>query len=707
MKFDMKPTSSNLVSTWLDRISEAEKLWKDFRDEGKRIVKIYEAEDRKATPFNILYSNTETLSPALYSQTPRPVVGRRYKDKDPVGAAVSDVLTRTLEFLLDDGQSEYPDFDTLMKKAVTEALVPGCGLTRIKYDAEVSEPGEPTDSSLSEEGMDETAESFDKPAGKVEWETVCGVEVPWNMFVCGYSTTWEKTPWIAFAYMMDEDELKENFGTEIASKINLSPFIPNKDTGTETTSSSPMSIKGACVYEIWDKRKKEVLFISEGYKEDLLKPAIPDPLSLSGFFPCPEPLKFFAKISSMVPTSLYTFYEEQARELNNLTQRITRIISAIKVRGFYDSSIQGMELLFQADDNKLLPADNCAALQVSGGLQNAIWMVPVEKLVQVLQSLYVQREACKGVIYEIMGIGDILRGSSKASETAAAQTIKSQWGGLRLRRMQKEVMRYSRDLLRLMVEVSVNKLSPETIKAMTGASYPTQMEKAQAQQLAQVAPDQAAQIAQSQPEIIEFLSQPSWEDIFASMTNSIQRTYKIDVETNSTIDADATEDKQNIAEFLGGFSQMMISLTPLVQAGTLPFEAAKSMMLAMIRRYNFGPQVERELEQMKAPEPMQSPEMQQKAQEMAKQAQDLAKKEQDLNQQQAQVEQAQVKLQSDVTSAKAQLDAKAKSAQAANDYATKELALQADYNKKVAALDKQIKDLESLSKPLNPSMGAI
>lgn len=701
MKLDMKETGSNLVSTWMARISEAEKLWKDFRDEGKRITKIYEAEDKRSTPFNILYSNTETLSPALYSQTPRPVVGRRYKDKDPVGAAVSDVLTRTLEFLLDDGQAEYPDFDILMKKAVTEALVPGCGLTRIKYDAEIEEAGEPAE--VSGEGEDEIVASLTPPTSRVSYETVCGVEVPWNMFVCGYSSTWEKTPWIAFIHMMDEDELRENFGSEKAAQINLVPFIPNKDTGTEmASSSSPMTIKGACVYEIWDKRKKEVLFISEGYMSGALKGPIPDPLSLSGFFPCPEPLKFFAKISSMVPTSLYTFYEEQARELNNLTTRITRIISALKVRGFYDSSIQGMELLFQADDNKLLPADNCAALQNSGGLQNALWMVPVEKLVQVLQSLYVQREACKGVIYEIMGIGDILRGSSKASETAAAQNIKSQWGSLRLRRMQKEVMRYSRDLLRIMVEVSVNKLSPETIKAMTGAEYPTQEQKSQAQMLAQQAPDQAAQIAQAQPELLKFLSQPSWEDIFASMSDSIQRAYKIDVETNSTIDADATEDKHNIAEFLGGFSQMMISLQPLVQAGTLPFEAAKSMMLAMIRRYNFGPTVEKELEQMKAPEPMQSPEMQQQAQEMAKKAEELQKKEADLTDKENSVNQAETKLKADVATATAQLDAKAKSNQMANDYAQKELALQADYNRKVSQLDKQISDLESLSKPMNP-----
>lgn len=676
----------SVVSSWLTRIQDTEKLWKKFREEGKRITKIYEADDSNfaslCTPFNILYSNTETLSPALYSQVPRPVVGRRYKDADPLGKAVSDVLTRTLEFLLDDGVAEYPDFDTLMKKAVTEALVPGWGVTRIKYDADVTDEDPKTGKSAS-----------------VNWETVCGKQVPWDRFVCGYSKTWQETPWIAFIHYMDKEELEKNFTKAIADKVNLSELIPDKNSSESEGQAQLSSMPGACVYEIWDKSSKQVLFISPGYREGLLKPAIPDPLELSGFFPTPEPLKFFDRISSMVPVSLYTFYEEQAKELNKLTTRISRIINALKVRGFYDSSLQNMDLLFSSDDNALLPADNCAALQDKGGLSNAIWLVPVEKLIQVLQSLYIQREACKGVIYEIMGIGDILRGASKASETAAAQNIKSQWGSLRLKRMQKEVMRYSRDLLRIMVEVSAKKLDPSTIKAMTGAEYPTREQVAQAQAVAQANPQQAEQLAQSQPELLEFLSLPTWEDIFEVLSSPIQRAYKIDVETNSTIDADATEDKQAIAEFLGGFSQMMISLQPLVQAGALPFEAAKSMILAMIRRYNFGPQVERELEQMKAPEPAQSPEMEEQAKQLMQKEEDLAKKEQELTKRDNDVMVAESQLKTDFAKAKNDLDAQAESNRLNNDYAKQELALQAEYNRKVSALDKQISNLESLSKP--------
>ena len=87
---------------WIDSIASALRRERDFRKEGKEILSIYQGEKVATTPFNILYSNTETLSPALYSNKPKPVVKRRYDDKDPTGLAASQMLRRGLEFMLDD-----------------------------------------------------------------------------------------------------------------------------------------------------------------------------------------------------------------------------------------------------------------------------------------------------------------------------------------------------------------------------------------------------------------------------------------------------------------------------------------------------------------------------------------------------------------------------------------------------------------------------
>jgi hypothetical protein len=108
---------------------------------------------------------------------------------------------------------------------------------------------------------------------------------------------------------------------------------------------------------------------------------------------------------------------------------------------------------------------------------------------------------------------------------------------------------------------------------------------------------------QPPPELQAVLTLPSWDELKAVMMDDIQRNYRIDIETNSTVDAEATEDKQNMGEFLNAVAQFMNGIGPLVQEGIMPFEAAKAILLAVTRRYRFGPEVEDELSQMKPPQP--------------------------------------------------------------------------------------------------------
>jgi hypothetical protein len=58
--------------------------------------------------YNILYSNIQTICPALYNQTPKPDVRRRYRDADKTGKVIADIMERGLSFTMD----EY-DFDRL------------------------------------------------------------------------------------------------------------------------------------------------------------------------------------------------------------------------------------------------------------------------------------------------------------------------------------------------------------------------------------------------------------------------------------------------------------------------------------------------------------------------------------------------------------------------------------------------------------------
>lgn len=633
---DVVASEAASVKTWLDEIHQAEKREKEFRKEGARINAIFEAEKREECQFNILYSNTETLGPALYNSTPRPVVQRRFKDPDPLGGMASKATQRALEYLLDDGMASYATFDDLLKSAVLEALVPGRGVTRFKYDAKFETVQEQVqeDAAQAETGVD--TESVE-PQGyeKVEGEMVCGEEVPWDRFLHGYAKKWKDVPWVAFIHFMDNEEIKSNFGGPVAASIeftSLRESSSDDDSNSSRDKAGMANVKVAQVYEVWDKDSKKVYFVSPNYKGDFLKPPVEDPLGLSGFFPCPKPLTFIQKITSLTPVPLYAMYEEQAKELNRVTVRINKLIAALKIRGMYDATVDGIDKVLESDDNTLIPASNVAALYGSGnggGLDKSVWLFPIKDISPVLQQLYLQRNQVKQTIYEITGIADIMRGSSQASETLGAQELKNQWGTLRLKRAQKEVARYSRDCLRIMTEIAMSKLHPETLQGMTGLPIPTEAQKEQAQ----------TQVMQLQavgqpvpPQLAPILQGPSWGDILALLKNDLQRSYRIDIETNSTIDAEATEDKKDIGELLNALAQFLNGIGPLIESGTMPFDAAKSMMMVIVRRFKFGNEVEEQINAMQQPKPKADP-AQQKAQlEMQQMQQEMAGKQQDRQQ---------------------------------------------------------------------------
>lgn len=597
---------SQEVVHWVDEIATAKKREKNYRKDGEEVIEIYSGQQWESTPFNILFSNVETLLPALFSQTPRPVVKRRFDDADPIGLAASKAGERMLKYLLDTNVEGYETFDESIANATLDALLPGRGITSIKYDSEVTDV-------LSEDG---------ETTPVVQWEQVCTDSRSWNKVYFGYAKKWSKVPWIAYEDFLDKEECKKMFGEEVAGKIMFTEGEEDDDDENKKSKieDNKGSRKTALVYQIWDKSGgKKIRYISPAYNDGYLK-VDEDHLQLTGFFNCPRPIQFIKKSNDLMPVAMYKLYENQATELNTLTRRIQAITKAIKARGAYDGALGDvMEKIMDEDDNALVPTDKGSSL-IDGGLAKGIWMLPIEQMIVVLQQLIAARETCKRTIYEITGISDILRGQSMASETLGAQKIKESWGTLRLKRLQMEVQRYARDVLRIMLEVAASKLGEQTWAQATGLPYPTAEQKMQAQQVLQAM--QMQQMPGQQPqqppqEIVQAAQSPSWSEIIEVLKTDQQRSYKIDIETNSTIDVEATEDQKNIGDFMNAMGQLMAGLTPMVESGALPFEASKSMLLAVVRKYRFGPEVEEQFQNMQAPQKS-NPEADKAQAEMAK-----------------------------------------------------------------------------------------
>lgn len=603
---DIEKNPAGVFKRWVAELDAASANENDWRKEADEVIGIYRSKKRVANSFNILWSNTETLRPAVYNSTPRPDVRRRFKDPDPVGKIASAVLERSLAYAID-----VYDFDHAICQTVLDVLLPGRGVARVKYEPKFR-PIKPA------EGEADPFADAENPGEEVYDEYAECEHVSWKNFRHGPGESWEQVPWVAFRHCMPYDQLVEMFGKDMADEIPLDST--ERPTDKKYDDEVKSLLKTAEVWEIWDKAKMRVLFIAPAMKKHMPVKVEDDPLRLKRFFPCPRPIYAIEDADCLVPQVLYTKYREQAEELNTITQRINRIVKALRVRGVYASNLSELKSVIESGDNVMQPIANASEIANLGGLDKSVWMVPIDKLQTVLHELFNARAACLQTIYEITGLGDVMRGVSNPHETLGAQEIKSQWGSLRLQKLQREVQRFIRDVLRLKAEIIAEHFSPTTLEAMTGIKLPTDEDKMAAQQALQAAqqpqppqappqPGQPAPPAPPQPDPAvqeqanAVLKLPTWNDVMGLLQSEQMRCYRIDIETDSTIKEVTGTDQQDMLAAIQSVTSLFDILGPIVEKGVMSIEVAKQLCLSVARNARMGQAVEDAVEAMVQPPP--------------------------------------------------------------------------------------------------------
>lgn len=618
---EIESSPKGVVKRWMAELALADKAEEDWRKEAGEIYDLYDGEKAKANSFNILWSNTETLLPAIYNSTPQPDVRRRFRDPDPTGKVASTVLERSLSYQVDD----Y-DFDAEIEDVALDLLLPGRGVARIEYEPQFVTvgpdgvtPGAPAGAYQEPEAPDAGATSVGhptdtaapaasapKPYEKIAGQSAKCCHVQWDKFRRGPGKRWPDVPWVAFEHEFTYDMAVEKFGKAMADALKFDDAEVAKDLFKGKAQEQTRAIFKICkVHEIWDKERRRVLFIAPSYKDQPCREE-PDPLKLRGFFPLPRPVYAIPSTRSLVPKPLYRMYKQQALELDKVSARINKIVTALKVRGLYAAHIKEAGDLLESEDNSMTPIENPAAIADHGGLEKLVWILPVDLLARTLEYLYKARDQIKQAIYEITGIADILRGATDPNETLGAQQLKSQWGSLRIQKMQREIQRFIRDLMRLKAEVIAEQFTPEQLAAMTNVQLPDQQAKAQAQMAVQQAQVQQGPLPpeaqQKVDEAQKVLAQPAWEDITQLLRSDAMRQYRVDIETDSTVAETINKDMQGLAEVLQQVSTIIGSV-----AQGLPMDVAKSVALAVVRRARLGSAVEDALEALQQPPPPQAP----------------------------------------------------------------------------------------------------
>ena len=111
--------------------ARATKIIRRYRDD----VRTNGTTGSESARFNVLWSNVQTLVPAVFSRLPKADVSRRFADHDPVGRVASLLIERALDYEIE----HYPDFRSAMKNAVEDRFLGGRG---VADDGQSDRPGE-------------------------------------------------------------------------------------------------------------------------------------------------------------------------------------------------------------------------------------------------------------------------------------------------------------------------------------------------------------------------------------------------------------------------------------------------------------------------------------------------------------------------------------------------------------------------------------
>jgi hypothetical protein len=516
---------------WYNQIASYDRSFKKWEGRADKIVKRYRDDARQQnnpnSRFNILWSNVQTITPAIFARLPRPDVSRRFRDNDPVGRVASSMLERALEFELE----HYTDYKSAMSNSVFDRLMGGRGTAWVRYEPHIAKvAGQPEDGFSVTEDVEADDGADQEFSEEIENECAPIDYVHWRDFGHTVARTWEEVTAVWRKVYMNRNALVERFGEELGYAIPLDTK-PEESKSYAKNQDMPYQ---ACIYEIWDKETEKVIWLSKSMGRILDERD--NTLGLEGFFPCPKPLYSTLTTDNLEPIPDYAMYQDQARELDTLADRIDGLINALKVRGVYDASSSELQRLFsEGENNTLIPVKNWQAFAEKQGMRGAIDLVDITPFATALMSCYQAMDQVKNQIYEIMGIADIQRGQTDPNETLGAQVIKSNNAAGRLKTMQHAVVDFATKLLQLKAQIICNHFTEETILRISGA--------------AQLSPQDQQLI----PQALQLLK------------DDASKNFRIEVTSDSMIYQDEQQEKADRVAFLTTLSQFMTSAMPMAQ----------------------------------------------------------------------------------------------------------------------------------------------
>lgn len=553
---DLPKANSKTAKWWIDQIATAEAEAESFRESGEEAYKEYEFQEAQGKSYNwkksqtqhiaLYWSSIQTLGPSVYSQTPIPMIKRRFDDKDHVGRVASMIGERFLRTLVSDSP-----FDEVMDRITQDYLIPGFGLPRVRYVKKSERKSRVYITNQEELPQDKEVKVIQDENGyyyeDVLFPESSSIEpewVPWDSYIfTPGARTEQQIWWKGYIDFFDKETFKARFidNPDIENpiditKVNFKYNSRHSKNDENDTESHEADVKGEFVkvVEIWDERDYCVKWVCPDYTEDFLDKA-DDIYQLRKFFPSPCPIMASVGNKNLYPIPEFIQTKHILVNIDFLANRKNRLVKALRPRGVFDQDIpQIKRLAREAEDADMIPVENWMSLVEKGGLNAVMQWADNSAIAEALLQTYDAFSREKELYYEITGNSDIMRGAVAASESATATATKDKFVGIRQSKRSKDIQRIARDLIELMADLAFHELDDQTILAMADAQFIAEEDQ------------------QYIPQALALLRQDQF------------RTFRILIETDSTIAVNSDIEKALRLELLDAISSFIEKLANVI-----------------------------------------------------------------------------------------------------------------------------------------------
>jgi len=550
--------SAKLAQKWSVELQASKKWMAKFCERARRCEKAFlddgdggsiapSTRNVNSSRVNLFWSNVKVTLAAIYGRLPKASVDRKFRDfDDDVARVAANILQRILNADLDD---DSDDMNPAMRDAVQDRFVSGLGQVWCRYDVETETYDAPQTDPMTGQPMTDptTGAPMTTQQERIVNEEAEVDYVYWEDFRYSPCRRWRDVRWVARAVWMSEDRVQQRFKLT-PDQLSMVPFksrTPGGD-GNETDVLKATPFKQARIWEIWDKDSNSVCWYAEGC--DYVLDYAQDILQLEDFFPCPQPILATTLTKAFLPKADYIMAQDLYEELDVINNRLAALERACKAVGVRDKNAKGLEkMLTEGYENDLVPVENWSAFVEKGGLKGAVDWLPLDAFVNAITQLTQRKDVVQHDLFELLGLSDIMRGASVASETATAQQLKVQYGGARLAEMQNDVAAFVGETMRIRANIIATHFQPDTIKRLS---------------LIDRTPD-----APFADQAIAFLKQYGIAQ------------HSITVDADSMSAPDWEQEKQVRSEFMGAVSNYIMAAAPMVQTNP----AAGTFLLKLLQ----------------------------------------------------------------------------------------------------------------------------